>query len=157
MFGFFWRKMVAFSERIFALPSHPCRLWTFSRPGEPMSCLGSCCKVSRWKSKFLRKSFPGGSDGKESACNTGNLGWKDPPEKEMATYSRILAWRIPWTEEPGGLQSMGSQRVGHDWVTNTFLGWGSHVEAAVLSPSCHTPAPPSLAGQYLSSVFKHGL
>ena len=39
----------------------------------------------------------------------------DSLEKEMATHSRILAWRIPWTEEPGGLQSMGSQRVGHDW------------------------------------------
>ena len=38
----------------------------------------------------------------------------------MATHSSILAWRIPWTEEPGGLQFMGSQRVGHDWVTNTF-------------------------------------
>ena len=37
-------------------------------------------------------------------------------EKEMAPYSSILAWKIPWTEEPGGLQSMGSQRVGHDWV-----------------------------------------
>ena len=43
-------------------------------------------------------------------------GWEDPLEKEMATHSSILAWRIPWTEEPGGLQSMGSQRVGHDWV-----------------------------------------
>ena len=42
------------------------------------------------------------------------LGQKDPLEKEMATYSSILAWRIPWTEEPSGLQSMGSQRVGHD-------------------------------------------
>ena len=42
------------------------------------------------------------------------LGWEDPLEKEMATHSSILAWRIPWTEEPGGLQSMGSQRVGHD-------------------------------------------
>ena len=40
-------------------------------------------------------------------------------EKEVATHSSILAWRIPWTEEPHGLQSMGSQRVGHDWVTNT--------------------------------------
>ena len=40
-------------------------------------------------------------------------------EKKMVTYSNILAWRIPWTEEPGGLQSKGSQRVGHDWVTNT--------------------------------------
>ena len=42
------------------------------------------------------------------------LGWEDPLEKEMATHSSILAWRIPWTEEPGGLYSMGSQRVGHD-------------------------------------------
>ena len=43
-----------------------------------------------------------------------SLGWEDPLEKEMATHSSVLAWRIPWTEEPGGLQSMGSQRVGHD-------------------------------------------
>ena len=43
-----------------------------------------------------------------------SLGGEDPLEKEMATHSRILAWRIPWTEEPGGLQSMGSQRVGLD-------------------------------------------
>ena len=43
-----------------------------------------------------------------------SLGQKDPLEKEMATHSSILAWRIPWTEEPGGLQSTGSQRVGHD-------------------------------------------
>ena len=42
------------------------------------------------------------------------LGREDPLEKEMATHSSILAWRIPWTEEPGGLQSTGSQRVGHD-------------------------------------------
>jgi len=42
------------------------------------------------------------------------LGQEDPLDKKMATYSSILAWRIPWTEEPGGLQSMGLQRVGHD-------------------------------------------
>ena len=46
-----------------------------------------------------------------------SLGWEDPLEKEMATHSSILVWRIQWTEEPGGLQSMGSQRVGHDWAT----------------------------------------
>ena len=46
-----------------------------------------------------------------------SLGWEDPLEKEMAIHSSILAWRIPWTEEPGGLQSMGLQRVGHDWTT----------------------------------------
>ena len=45
---------------------------------------------------------------------------KTPLKKRMATHSNILAWKIPWTEEPGGLQSMGSQRVGHHWVTNTF-------------------------------------
>ena len=43
-----------------------------------------------------------------------SLGWEDPLEKEMATHSSILGWRIPWTEEPDGLQSMGSQRVRHD-------------------------------------------
>ena len=48
-----------------------------------------------------------------------SLGQKDPLEKGMATYSSILAWKIAWTEGPGGLQSMGLQRVGQDWVTNT--------------------------------------
>ena len=47
-----------------------------------------------------------------------SLGWEDPLEKEMATHSSILAWRIPWTEEPGGLQSTGLQRVGHDRETS---------------------------------------
>ena len=46
-----------------------------------------------------------------------SLGWKDPLEKGKATHSSILVWRIPWTEEPGGLQSMGSQRLGHGWAT----------------------------------------
>ena len=46
-----------------------------------------------------------------------SLGWEDPPEEGMATHSSILAWRIPWTEEPGGLQSTGLQRVRYDWAT----------------------------------------
>ena len=46
-----------------------------------------------------------------------SLGWEDL-EKEMATHSSTLAWKTPWTEEPGRLQTMGSQRVGHDWVTS---------------------------------------
>ena len=50
-----------------------------------------------------------------------SLGREDPLEKGMATHSSILAWRIPWTEEPGGLQSMGSQRVREDWVTDTHI------------------------------------
>ena len=60
----------------------------------------------------------GGSEVKASACNTGDLGsilgWEDPLEKEMATHSSTLVCRIPWTEEPGGLQFMGSQRVRHN-------------------------------------------
>ena len=48
------------------------------------------------------------------------LGWEDPLEKGMATHSNILAWRILWTEEPGGLQSMGSQRVRQDWAADNF-------------------------------------
>ena len=49
-----------------------------------------------------------------------SLGWEDALEKERATHSTILAWRIPWTEEPGRLQSMGLQRVRCDGATNTF-------------------------------------
>ena len=60
--------------------------------------------------------FPGGLDGKASAYNAGNpgsvMGWEDLLEKETAPHSSILAWKIPWTEEPGRLQSTGSQRVG---------------------------------------------
>ena len=71
--------------------------------------------------------FPAGSDGKETAYKAGdpglNPGQEDPLEKGMATHSSILAWRIPWTEEPGQLQSMGSQKVGHNWVTNTSLNF----------------------------------
>ena len=53
-----------------------------------------------------------------------SLGREDPLEEEMATHSRILAWRIPWTEEPGGPQSLGSQRVGHDWATEHLRSVG---------------------------------
>ena len=49
-----------------------------------------------------------------------SLSWEDPLEKKMATHSSILARRIPWTQEPGELQSLGMKRVGHDWGTNTF-------------------------------------
>ena len=60
----------------------------------------------------------GGSAGKESVCSAGDLGsipgWEDPLEKGKATHSSILAWKIPWTEEPGRLQSMGLQRVRHN-------------------------------------------
>ena len=89
-----------------------------------MNCYGLNCVP-------LHGGFPGGSDGKESACNVGDPGWEDPLEKGMATHSRILAWRIPWTEEPGGLQFMGSQ----SWDTMEWLTLSLSV------PQIHTLRP----------------
>ena len=71
---------------------------------------------------YITSGFPGGSSVKESACNVGDA--RDMGsipelgrslEQEMATHSSILAWKISWTEEPGGLWSLGSHRVGHNW------------------------------------------
>ena len=74
-----------------------------------------------WKELVSSLGFPGGARGKELACQSRrqetwvrSLGWEDPLEKDMATHSSILAWRIPWTEEPGGPQSIGLHRVKHD-------------------------------------------
>ena len=74
-----------------------------------------------WRSLGISVGFPSGSDGKDSDYSAGELGSipgvrgrGDPMDKGMVSHSSILAWRISWTEEPGGQQSMGSQRVGHD-------------------------------------------
>ena len=68
--------------------------------------------------KLPLNGFPGGSAGKESTCQcrrcSQSLGQKDPLEEEMVTYSSILAWKIPWTEESGRLQSLESQRIRND-------------------------------------------
>ena len=67
-----------------------------------------------------------------------SLGREDPLENEMTTHSITLAWRIPWTGEPGGLWSIGSQRVGHDWVTFIFhyskKRWASKVAVVIKNP-----------------------
>ena len=84
-----------------------------------------------WSDAEAAADFPGGSDGKESVYNAWDPG-SSPGlgrslEKEIAIHSSTTAWKIPWTEEPGRLQSMGSQRVGHDWATSvslfTFMHW----------------------------------
>ena len=91
-------------------------------------------------------AFPGGSDSKESACSAGdpgsNPGLGRSPEEENGS---ILAWRIPWTEESGSLQSMGLQRVGHDCATNTH----THIDCTykllkgiVFKEDVKTPASP---------------
>ena len=80
-----------------------------------MECL-ACSKYSIID-EYLR-GFPGDLDNKESTCNVGDLGSVPgsgrSPEERNGNISSILAWRIPWTEEPNGLQSIGLQRVGHD-------------------------------------------
>ena len=89
--------------------------------GTEVKCDTTVKKTKQWDplvnlgKNFLKKSVSAGflhdSDGKESACSVGDLGsipgWEDPLEKRMATHSSILAWRIPRTEEPGRIQSMG--------------------------------------------------
>ena len=70
----------------------------------------------------IKRGLPRWHSGQKSSCQCRRHGvWSlsqaDPQEGEMATHSNILAWRIPWTEDRGGLQFMGSQRVGHNWVT----------------------------------------
>ena len=63
---------------------------------------------------------PPANAGDTKEAQVQSLGWDDPLEEKMATHSSILVWKIPWTEEPGGLQFMESQRVGHNLETNTF-------------------------------------
>ena len=63
-----------------------------------------------------------------------SLSWEDPLEEGMATHSNILAWRIQWTEDPGGLQSMELQRVRHNWATNTHTHTHTHTPFTVLLP-----------------------
>ena len=100
--------------------------------------------------------FPGGISSKEPACQCRRLqrhGF-DPLEEGMATYPSIFGWRISWTEEPGGLQSTGSQRVGHDWSGLAHAcGLGKMVESEVkvkVAQSCPTLAPHRLYGPWNS-------
>ena len=76
------------------------------------------------RQKCVGKVLTDGLDGQESTWNAGDPGsipgLGKSPEEEMATHSNIVAWRIPWTEVPSRLQSMGSHRIGHDWATNTL-------------------------------------
>ena len=105
-------------------------------PSRPRDWTRVSCTVGRHSTIWTR--LPCNSNGKESASLVASfashlvknppamleiwvrsLGWEDPPEKGQATHSSILAWRSPWTEKPGGLQFMGSHRIGLDWVTKT--------------------------------------
>ena len=83
----------------------------------PACSLGNLLKIENCMGR--RGCFSSGSTAKNPLAMqetwVQSLGWEDPPEEDLATHSSVLAWRIPWTEEPGGLQYMRSQRIGHDW------------------------------------------
>ena len=87
-----------------------------------------------WVTELNWKNSPAMQEMQETQLPS--LGWEDPLEEGMVTHSSILAWEIPWAEEPGGLQSMGSQRVGHDWSNWARM----HIQSSYLylnwSPSC---------------------
>ena len=86
-----------------------------------------------------------------------SLDWEDPLEKEMAIYSSILAWKIPWMEEPGRLQSMWSQRVGHDFTFTFILSAAATAAAAKSLQSCPTLCNPingSPAGSSVHEIFQ---
>ena len=114
------------AQNISSLSLYSPHAWliVFQPPCEAQ-CAGSTVTTSH-PSPTLELGFPCGSSGQESACNAGDPGsipgWGRSPEEGNGnpTHSSILAWKIPWTEEHGSLQSMGLQRVRHNWVTITF-------------------------------------
>ena len=82
-----------------------------------------------------------------------SLDWEDPLEKEMAIHSSTIAWKIPWTEEPGRLQSMGSQRVGHDWVTSRHVKSALYLGYVIRSMSSEFVCLPKRA-EYVFSCLE---
>ena len=89
--------------------------------GEKINIFNKWC-WNNWILVYSEMGFPGGSDGKASACSAGDLGsipgLGRSPGEGNGNPLQFLAWKIPWTEDPGSLQSMGSQRIRHDWATS---------------------------------------
>ena len=95
-----------------------------SKKYSPQTILAFCIKLKGFPGS------PGSASGKDSTCQWGKhkkcgifLGWEDPLEEGMATHASILAWKIPWTEEPGGLQSMGCSLRGHKESPQSTQAW----------------------------------
>ena len=90
-------------------------LYQLSHQGSPSAKKAECQRIDAQRLRHLPAMWE---------TQVQSLGWEDPLEKEMATHSSILTWRIPWMKQPGRLQSTGSQRVGHYWATSLhFRNW----------------------------------
>ena len=113
------------------------------------SLLRECLPIQKWLVVQTVKNLPAMQE-----TWFQSPGWEDPLQKGMATHSSILAWRITWTEEPGGLQSMGLQRVRHNWH-NTFIICISSVQfsRSVMSDSLRG----HLQGIFATQVLNPGL
>ena len=126
----------------------------FAPPGKPMSnhYMQLCGRHKAFPVAQMIKNLPAMQENWVRS-----LGQEDPLEKEVATHSSILAWRVPWTEERGGLPSMGSQRVRRDWATNSFF-CGGHSSTCFdrhtsfsRTPLCRYKISPSLPKLSFSS------
>ena len=121
-------------------------------------------RQNKWDHIKLR-GFPGGSGIKNLPANAGaagdlsqqvrSLGLEDPLEEEMATWSSILAGIVPWTEEPGGLQSMGSQRVRHNWATELDIKLNIFAQQGKESTGWKDNL--WVQGKYLQTIYDKGL
>ena len=100
-----------------------------------------------WIKRSLAKNLPAMQETQLWSLNQG-----DPLEKWMATHSSIPAWRISWTEEPDGLQYMGSQRVKHEWVTNTLLSTLKKIKSLVWITSNYSTVNVILTSIFHSSI-----
>ena len=122
------------------------------KPAQPRACAWQQEKPLQWEAcaqQLERSPHPASLVAQRLKCLPAmwetwvrSLGWEDPLEKEMATHSSILAWRIPWREEPSGLQSMGSQRVRHDWATSLHFTSLQQLEKSPCSTK--DPAEPKI-------------
>ena len=114
-----------------------CRALYWIFPREPYQILSQdiACETHR---KPDDSGFPGGPVVRDLPANAGDTGLI----KGMSVHSNILAWRIPWTEEPGRLQSMGSQRVRDDWATFTSLHFWEDLTCSRATKLCATPTEP---------------
>ena len=119
--------------------------------------------IKRWELQITLpvSDFPGGSDSKASVYDAGDLGsipgLGRSLEKEMAIHSSTIAWKIPWTEEPGRLQSMGSPRAGHDWATSlTCLLKNLYAGQEAIVRTRHGQRIDSKLGkEYIKDVYCH--
>ena len=121
-----WGQVLLYIQNYFLLSLH-----YHDKPRPKLHWAEMSILAGGFPSDTVVKNLPANAEDVLIEMRVWSLGWEDPLEKEMETHSSILAWRIPWTEKPGGLQSMGSQRLGHNLATKQqqLHTWGKWAQA----------------------------